>query len=146
MAKGYAKSGNQWAMSYTAWKNYASRPYVSDTHGGRFVNNYANDRGSSYGLFEDAGPAPEGTVHAKDSFTVRGGRVGAGPLFLMEKMAAGFNADTQDWRYTLFMPSGKVLGTTGGAGSKNVGFCAECHLSVEEHDSRFFLDEEYRVQ
>ena len=146
MAEGYAKSGNQWAMSYTAWKNYAARPYVSDTHGARFVNNYANERGASYGLFEEAGPAPEGTVLAKDSFTVTGGRVRAGPLFLMEKMAAGFNADTRDWRYTLILPSGAVLGRTGGEGSKNVGFCAECHLSVEEQDSKFFLDEAYRAR
>jgi hypothetical protein len=146
LTSGYAKSGNQWATAYTTWKNYAAQPYVSDTHGGRFVNNYANARGSNYGLFEGAGPAPEGTVLAKDSFAVKGGRVGPGPLFLMEKMATGFNADTQDWRYTLILPNGKVLGSTGGDGSKKVGFCAECHLAVEEQDSRFYLDEEYRAK
>lgn len=147
MAEGYAKSGHHWASAYSSWKNYAARPYVSDTHGARFVNNYANARGAAnYGLFEDAGPAPEGTVLAKDSFTVKGGRVAAGPLFLMEKMAAGFDADTRDWRYTLILPSGKVVGSTGGAGAGKVAFCAECHLSVEEQDSRFFLDESYRAE
>ena len=147
MTEGYAKSGHRWAMAYPSWKNYAARPYVSDTHGARFVNNYANERGAAnYGLFEDAGPAPEGTVLAKDSFTVKGGRVAAGPLFLMEKMAAGFDADTRDWRYTLILPSGKVVGSTGGAGTGKVAFCAECHLSVEEQDSRFFLDEAYRAE
>lgn len=147
MAEGYAKSGHRWASAYSSWKNYAARPYVSDTHGARFVNNYANARGAAnYGLFEDAGPAPEGTVLAKDSFTVKGGRVAAGPLFLMEKMAAGFDADTRDWRYTLILPSGKVVGSTGGAGTGKVAFCAECHLSVEEQDSRFFLDESYRAE
>ena len=104
MAEGYAESGNRWAAAYSSWKTYAARPYVSDTHGARFVNNYANERGTAnYGLFESAGPAPEGTVLAKDSFTVKGGRVAAGPLFLMEKMAAGFDADTRDWRYTLIL-------------------------------------------
>ena len=147
MTEGYAKSGHRWAMAYPSWKNHAARPYVSDTHGARFVNNYANERGAAnYGLFEDAGPAPEGTVLAKDSFTVKGGRVAAGPLFLMEKMAAGFDADTRDWRYTLILPSGKVVGSTGGAGTGKVAFCAECHLSVEEQDSRFFLDEAYRAE
>lgn len=147
MAEGYAKSGHRWASAYSSWKNYAARPYVSDTHGARFVNNYANERGAAnYGLFEDAGPAPEGTVLAKDSFTVKGGRVAAGPLFLMEKMAAGFDAGTRDWRYTLILPSGKVVGSTGGAGAGKVAFCVECHLSVEEQDSRFFLDEAYRAE
>ena len=147
MAEGYAESGNRWAAAYSSWKTYAARPYVSDTHGARFVNNYANERGAAnYGLFESAGPAPEGTVLAKDSFTVKGGRVAAGPLFLMEKMAAGFDADTRDWRYTLILPSGKIVGTTGGAGTGKVAFCAECHLSVEEQDSRFFLDEAYRAE
>ena len=147
MAEGYAESGNRWAAAYSSWKTYAARPYVSDTHGARFVNNYANERGAAnYGLFESAGPAPEGTVLAKDSFTVKGGRVAAGPLFLMEKMAAGFDADTRDWRYTLILPSGRIVGSTGGAGTGKVAFCAECHLSVEEQDSRFFLDEAYRAE
>ena len=142
---GYAKSGNQWVKSYQSWTNYATQPYVSDTHGGRFVNNYANARGSNYGLYENAGPAPEGTVLAKDSFSVKpNGKVGAGPMFLMEKMAAGFSSDSQDWRYTLIMPNGQVFGTTGGKNSDKVGFCAECHAVVEDQDSRFYLDEEYR--
>ena len=142
---GYAKSGNQWVTAYQSWTNYAAMPYVSDTHGGRFVNNYANARGSNYGLFENAGPSPEGTVLAKDSFSVKpNGKVGAGPLFLMEKMAAGFNAESHDWRYTLILPNGKILGTTGGKNSAKVGFCIECHAVAEEQDSRFFLDEDYR--
>ena len=148
MAEGYAKSGNQWAASYRNWRNVAAQPYVSDTHGARYVNNYANDIGAeNYALFEEAGPAPAGSVYAKDSFTVTGnGGVGAGPLFLMEKMEAGFDPDTGDWRYTLIMPTGRVIGTTGGKGAAKVGFCADCHLGVEDQDSRFFLDEEYRVQ
>ena len=147
LTAGYGKSGNAWAGQYTAWKNYANQPYVSDTHGGRYVNNYVNGRGSNYGLYESAGPAPVGTVLAKDSFSVSPkGKVGPGPLFLMEKMAAGFSSETGDWRYTLILPNGKVLGETGGQGSKKVGFCADCHQAVDEQDSRFYLDEEYRVQ
>ena len=144
---GYAKSGNEWVQAYQSWTNYAAQPYVSGTHGGRFVNNYANARGSNYGLFENAGPAPEGTVLAKDSFKVKpNGKVSAGPLFLMEKMAAGFNAESMDWRYTLILPNGRILGTTGGKDSAKMGFCAECHAVMEDQDSRFYLDEDYRRQ
>ena len=122
MAEGYAKSGNQWAASYLNWRNVAAQPYVSDTHGARYVNNYAKDIGAdNYSMFEEAAPAPAGTVLAKDSFVVKpNGNVSAGPLFLMEKMEAGFDADTGDWRYTLIMPNGKTIGTTGGKGAKNV--------------------------
>ena len=147
LAEGYAKSGDQWAAVYRNWRNVAAQPYVSDTHGARYVNNYANDIGAdNYSLFEEAGPSPVGTVLAKDSFVVKGnGKVAAGPLFLMEKMEAGFDADSGDWRYTLLMPNGRTIGATGGKGAKNVVFCADCHLD-EDTDSRFFLDEEYRVQ
>ncbi len=133
--------------AYQSWPNFATQPYVSETHGGRFVNNYVNARGSNYSLYENAGPAPEGTVIAKDSFSVKpNGTVSPGPLFLMEKMASGFNGASQDWRYTLILPNGKVLGTTGGKNSGKIGFCAECHMVAEDQDSRFYLDEEYRVK
>ena len=42
------------------------------------------------------------------------GEVSVGPLFMMEKMQAGFNSDSDDWRYTMklslasFAPAGKV--------------------------------------
>jgi len=103
-------------------------PYISASHDDRFVNNYANARRSNYGLFENAGPSPEGTVLAKDSFSVKSnGKVGAGQLFLMEKMASGFNAASQDWRYTLIQPNGKILCITGGKNSGKVGFCIVLH-------------------
>jgi len=64
--------------------------------------------------------------------------------FFMEKMAAGFNAESQDWRYTLIMPNGQVLGTTGGKDSAKMGFCAKCHAVMKDRDGCFYLDEEYR--
>ena len=69
-----------------------------------------------------------------------------GPFFLMEKMASGFNAASGDRRYTLILPNGKVLGTTGGKNPGKVWFYAECYMAAEEQDSRFYLDEEYRVK
>jgi hypothetical protein len=144
----YAKSGNDIAVSYADWPRYSKQAYVSGTHGGRYVQNYANAKARAYGAYENAGLMPSGSVLAKDSFGVKaGGQVSPGPLFLMEKMNAGFNADTGNWRYTMILPNGSVFGTTGGTGSAKMQFCADCHLSVApEVDSMLFVPEEYRVK
>ncbi len=148
---GYIKSnlsssgGLNIAADYQDWNRYSTRSYVSDTHGGRFVQNYANSIARDYGKYEDVGKLPVGSVLAKDSFVVRGGQVSAGPLFVMEKMSSGFNAASVNWRYSLVMPDGKVIGTTNGTGSKNVEFCYGCHATAENTDSLFLVPEEYRV-
>lgn len=149
MTAGYAKSGNLWAKWYSQWKNFAKQPYVSATHGNRFVTNYASKKArDAYGKFENAKSMPQGGILAKDSFTVTpDGRVSAGPLFLMEKMGGNFHKASGNWRYTLIMPNGQVVGTTKGKGDKNVKFCITCHIAVaEDQDSMFFLPEEARVK
>ncbi len=151
MHAGYAKSGLMSntdldiAQDYSAWQIFNTVPYKSYTHGGRFVNNFANGFGAdSYGEYEDGGTMPVGSVLAKDSFAVSGkGTVVAGPLFVMEKMPSGFNAESEDWRYTLVMPNGNVVGTTNGEGSSNVAFCIDCHVYAER-DSLLFIPEEFR--
>ena len=148
MLAAYAPSGVAGADNYTNWPRFSQRAYVSDTHGGRFVQNYANAAAAeAYGWFEDIGTMPVGGVLAKDSFVAMGnGGLAVGPLFMMEKMAAGFSADTGDWRYTMIMPDGSVAGQTGGAGSEVMQFCADCHGAVaEDQDHLWFLPEEFRV-
>ncbi len=110
--------------------------------------NYANAGAAAYGKYEKAGKMPKGAVLAKSSFLANAkGQVSAGPLFLMEKMAGGFNRDSHDWRYTMVMPDGKVFGTTNGTGSAAVTFCYECHNSVAaEQDALLFLPEDVRVK
>ena len=139
-------SGNKTAAAYAKWAIYNTQPYVSGTHGGRFVNNFANAKAKNYELYEKAGKMPAGAILAKDSFQVRpNGKTAAGPLFLMEKMHGGFSKASADWRYSLIMASGQTVGVTKGKGSKNVQFCAECHISVaEDQDSMLFLPEEVR--
>ena len=39
------------------------------------------------------------------------------PLFLMEKMPAGFSYVTGDWRYIMIMPDGSLFGETRGDGA-----------------------------
>jgi len=148
LVAGYAKSGLKVASHYKDWKNYSNQPYVSDTHGGRYVNNYGNALAAGYNKYEEAGRMPVGALLAKDSFAAMAdGKLAAGPLFVMEKMSAGFNKDSGNWRYTMVMPNGQIFGTTNGAGSAKMNFCYECHMAVaEEQDSLMFLPDEYRVR
>ena len=80
MKTAYAKSGNLWAKWFLHWKKFSKQPYVSGTHGGRFVSNYASNKAAdSYGKFEKVGKMSAGGILAKDSFTVTPqGRVRAG--------------------------------------------------------------------
>ena len=149
MKAAYSKSGNLWAKWYSHWKKFSNQPYVSATHGGRFVHNYASKKASGdYAKFEKVGKMVRGGVLAKDSFTVTPqGKVSVGPLFLMEKMKTGFNKASSDWRYTLIMPNGQTVGTTNGKGSKNVKFCIDCHAAVADNqDAMFFLPAEFRAK
>ena len=148
MAAVYRQSGDRHSGVYQTWRRYNLTPYVSATHGSRYVNNYANPQAEAYGQFENAGTLPQGSVMAKDSFEVTDrGDVLTGPLALMEKMQPGFNPESRNWRYMMIMPDGKVFGTTDGEGSERVEFCAECHLAAgEENDHLFFIPEKYRVR
>jgi LysM repeat protein len=136
------------AQSYQTWTQVNTTPYVSATHGSRYVNNYPGpEAAEAYRQFEEIGAMPAGGRIAKDSFTVApDGRVGVGPLFIMEKMAEGFNEASADWRYAMIMPDGSLFGVTNGPGGQNVQFCAECHAVVaDDQDSLYFLPEEFRV-
>jgi hypothetical protein len=146
MAEGYGKSGNTLARDYLVWTVYSTAPYISATHGNRYVSNYANPKGAEYGKFEEGTRLPVGSVLTKDSFVVNAkGEVVIGVLSLMEKMESGFNPEFGDWRYTMILPDGQVLGTTGGAGSEKIIFCAGCHAAVDESQgSLYFVPQGYR--
>jgi len=144
MAADYARSGLPAAREYRQWPRFNRAPYRSASHGRRFVNNYASD--PRYGRFEKAGRFPVGTVVAKDSFTVTDdGHVEPGPLFLMTKMAEGFNAASGDWRYSVVMPSGEVAGVTRGENAAQVAYCIGCHLIREAYDHMYFPPPRFRV-
>ena len=92
MRAAYAKSGNPSAVTFTSWPRFSRQSYQSATHGGRYVQNYANKKATAYGKFENVGTLPAGASLAKASFSVSGdGKVGVGQLFMMEKMPAGFS-------------------------------------------------------
>lgn len=142
----YRKADILAAKRWNKWKRYSSVSYRSDTHGGRLVNNYANQIGrNAYAKYENVRRMPTGSMLAKDSFVVNAnGTVAAGPLFVMEKMTRGFNKATADWRYAMVMPNGTLFGITGGKNTAGLKFCHDCHVSSEENDMMMFLPEEYR--
>jgi len=141
----YAVSGLPIAATYVDWDLYNSAPYLSALHGSRYVNNYGDDTAKSYGEWEAGGEMVEGGILVKDSMTVSTtGKVGVGPFFVMEKKEAGWNPDSDDWKYSLITPNGTIFGETKGEGSSKVNFCIDCHLAAER-DHMFFLPEELRV-
>lgn len=148
MVGAYTLSQDPSAASYRRWRLYNSAPYQSATHGSRYVNNYANPAAKDYDRLADIDRLPEGAILAKDSFAVtESGDVFLGPLFLMEKMEAGFAAEARDWRYSMIMPDGSYFGVTGGDDADRVEFCITCHeLAGDENDHLFFVPEDYRLQ
>jgi hypothetical protein len=145
IASGYALSQDPAAQTFTKWPRHNTAPYRSATHGKRFVNNYGNRIAEAYGRFEGAGALPVGALLAKDSFSVaKDGTARPGPLFLMEKMAEGFNPESGDWRYSMIMPDGSLFGVTNGENSDKVAYCIGCHAVVADNDHLFFVPEEFR--
>lgn len=143
---GFRRSGVPAARTYQRWRRYNSAPYLSATHGNHYLNNYANETASAYGRFERAGTLPPGSIIAKDSFSVtETGGIVLGPLFLMEKMPDGFSYVSGDWKYSLVLPDGTLLGETNGAGAERVEYCIACHLAVEEQDHLYFVPETHRA-
>lgn len=144
LAVGYAQSRDSSAGSYSEWRRYNSVPYLSATHGNHYINNYANQSARAYGSDRRL---PVGSVIAKDSFSVtETGGILLGPLFLMEKMPAGFSYVSGDWKYSLIQPDGTKFGETNGVGSERVQYCIGCHLAVEAQDHLYFVPPKFRIK
>ena len=143
LAEGYALSADPVAENYRTWWRYNSAPYLSATHGSRYVNNYANAKATGYGEGE---VMPPGAIFAKDSFTVAAdGDVFGGALFIMEKLPPAANPETADWRYAMILPDGSLFGDSQGDGEENVVFCHTCHVRVAPDDHLFFVPREFRL-
>jgi hypothetical protein len=143
MVAGYRLSKIPAAEDYVRWRRFNRVPYLSATHGDHYINNYANGLARDYGA---TATQPEGSIFAKDSFTVtRDGDVHSGPLVLMEKMAPGFAPETDDWRYIMIMPDGSIFGETRGFEAAEVEYCHACHATAPAgRDHLFFVPEAYR--
>jgi len=147
IAAGYALAQIPEISDYLSWRRFNMAPYRSATHGARYVNNYANSLGEAYGAFEKAGAMPRGAVLVKDSFTATAnGEVYPGPMFVMEKMEAGFNPAGGDWRYSMIMPDGSLFGETGGDNAQAVQFCVDCHANRRQYDYLYFMPKAFRAK
>lgn len=146
MASLYAMSDMAEIKNYQSWKLFNDAPFISATHGQRYVNNYANAIAVNYAILKEGEKLPVGSVLAKDSITVTGdGRVFPGAMFGMEKLPEGTSPRTADWRYFMVIPDGSIYGDSTGDNPDLMIYCHECHLAVEDRDFTFFVPEEYRV-
>jgi cytochrome P460 len=143
----YLRAGDPIAEAYQTWRRFNRLPYRSGPHGERFVNHYGNAKAADYGKFEDLSPLPEGAIIIKDSFTVtRNGDLKSGPLFMMEKMPAGFPSRAGTWRFMMLRGNGALVGITDGVDADKVRFCAECHFNAgAKRDYLYFMPREVRV-
>ncbi len=147
MADGYAPSRDAIAKGYPNWRRFNTAPYLSETHGNRYVNNYANPTAAKagYGNLKPGQRMPPGAVVVKDSYTVTSkGEVFPGALFYMQKLAPGRSPATGDWRFVQILPDGSYIGDTTGDSPEDVAFCFTCHKAMAEADYLFFLPLEYR--
>ena len=141
MRTGYQSKGNEWAAAYPSWKAAATQPINPGPHGNRFLQTFVNEVGySEYVKFSDErGPMPVGTIIAKESFNVnKKKQVRRGPLFFMEKVAAGDADEFGNWKYSVVQPNGKP-------GKISQKFCHDCHGVFEDQDAMGYPDEDYRV-
>ena len=113
----------------TAMTRVDASRFLSKGHaGGRWeADVYASANGGDT-LRADRGTVAVGTRFVEEHF--ERGDAGAGPLFMMEKRPAGFDAAHGDWRYVAVGAGGEV------AGDGIMESCAGCHGDAP-HDHLF---------
>ena len=141
----YAMSREPAAIGYRRWRIYNSAPYLSATHGNRYVNNYGNAKARDYDRMGSGHKMPAGAILAKDSFTVTAeGEVFGAALFVMEKLSPGASPRTADWRYVMILPDGSYVGDSEGDNADEIAYCHSCHKKRRRTDFLFYVPEAYR--
>jgi hypothetical protein len=109
-------------------------PFRSQTHGNRMVDVHVNSIGAA-SYAEPTAKIPVGTVVVKTSVDDQGR---PGPLFVMEKRAAGYNPEHDDWHFAIHWaePTGPWKKRFGGpiywrTPSTKADYCADCHDGLE---------------
>jgi hypothetical protein len=129
---------DSWA-GWQSWQKVSTEKWPSKTHGGRFVEVYVNDVGLEAYMAGEETEMPVGSIVIKPSWEDEGGQAGAeGPVFIMEKKAAGFAPDSGDWFYAFQWddPTGEWKQKLGGpvkwqSPSDKVTYCVDCHDSYD---------------
>ena len=141
LREGYAAVGDERATAYQSWGVTSTVPGGVGNHGSRFLMTFVNEVGfDEYVKFSDEGAKmPVGTLIAKESFNVnKKGIVKKGPLFFMEKVAAGEADEFGNWVYSALQAKGKVM-------KIKQKFCHDCHGNFEGQDSLGYPEEDYRI-
>jgi len=146
LAAAFESSGVPEIQGYTDWRRYNSAPYMSSTHGNRFINNYGNSASVGYDRLKKGDLMSLGSVLIKDSFAVtQQGAVIPGRLFVMEKLSAGSHPATGDWRYMMIGSDGMVIADTVGETAKQAEFCHVCHKVRSSRDFLFYVPPDFRL-
>lgn len=141
----FARAELETAAAFPSWRRYNRAPFISSTHGNRFINHYANDLAAGYDNMTDGFEMAVGAAFAKDSFEVQeDGTVRAGRLFIMEKLSAGASPSSDDWRYVIVERDGTIIGDNGAGPDPRVEFCHTCHKVQANHDNLFFVPPNHR--
>ena len=145
MFDGYNTGDKKWVNAnhvgqYRTWDAASTLPANPGVHSNRFLFTYVNSIGSAaYRQFAEGVTMPVGTVIAKESFTINSkGNSKPGPLFFMEKVAAGTSPKTNDWYYTMVNPNGAP------AAVNVFRACNDCHSGFSDSDFLGYPDEEVR--
>lgn len=120
---------------------------MSDTHGNRYANNFANARvaKAGYGDLRPSRGMASGAVVVKDTFTVtKDGEVYSAAVFYMKKLGSSRNPATGDWRFVQLLPDGSYIGDTTGDNPEDVAFRHTCYKAMAGVDNLFFRPEAYR--
>jgi len=130
---------------YKSFTKVNKEPFLSGDHGGRFVDVWVNEIGLEAYKNEEVQP-PVGTLLVKTSWEAVDGKPSAvaGPIFVMEKRAQGFNEEHSDWWYAMHWEnvSDKWQKRLGGkqvywrSPSKKVNYCDGCHENYENEIGR----------
>lgn len=145
LAAAFESSGLPDISSYQSWRRYNTAPYLSSTHGNRYINNFANAASIGYDALQKGTVMPEGSVVVKDSFEVtENGEVLPGRLFVMEKRAAGSLINTADWRYIMIGADGSVIADTIADTAAKAEFCHVCHKVRSSRDFLFYVPPDFR--
>jgi len=123
---------------YATYTKLTDKPFLSLDHGNRWVDVYVNSIGLA--AYDSSAPIPVGTIVVKTSVLDEDGAPGTvvGPLYVMEKRAAGYAPAEDDWWYALHWanPPAEDAVKFGGpiywrGTSARVDYCANCHTDYD---------------
>ncbi len=119
---------------YLRYRKLTDRPFESLDHGSRWVDVYVNERGAA--AYLSGAPIPVGTIIVKTSWQAAHGAPSQvpGPIFVMEKRAAGDLPARDDWDVAIHRadPPPAERAKLGGpiywrGKSPRAAYCWECH-------------------